>query len=99
MAAPLPAKKQKLANLEPVIFKQAGLGAPDTCLAVFDQEFYLHSTILKLYSAFFRKFMDSPDKVKLTTTATEFKYNWVSKVEKDDDWHLVVPGIDQVSYF
>ena len=41
--------------------------------------------------------MDSPDKVKSPST-TGFKYNWGSKVEKDDDWHLVASQSGQVSF-
>jgi hypothetical protein len=85
MATPPPAKKQKVAKVKaPVVFKQAGLGSPDTCLVVFEQEFHVHSTILKLYSAFFRKFLDSPDKAHATSTKN-FKYFWVTEVENDGD--------------
>ncbi|PVH87079.1 hypothetical protein DL98DRAFT_355713, partial [Cadophora sp. DSE1049] len=35
---------------------------PNVRLVVFDQEFHVHSILLKLHSAYFRKFLDSPDK-------------------------------------
>jgi hypothetical protein len=98
MATPPPAKKQNVAKVKaPVVFKQAGLGSPDTCLVVFEQEFHVHSTILKLYSAFFRKFLDSPDKAHATSTKN-FKYFWVTEVENDGDWHLVALRANEVSF-
>jgi hypothetical protein len=98
MAAPPPLKKQKVAKpLAHVTFKQAGLETPDTCLKVFDQEFHVHSVVLKFYSAFFRKFLDSPDKAKSTSTTTKgFKYYWVTKVEQGSDWHLVALSNEKV---
>lgn len=67
MAQP-PAKKQKLDDTNsPIVFSQPGL-KPDTRLTVFDQEFHVHSIILKLKSAFFRKFLDSPDKALTNET-------------------------------
>jgi BTB/POZ domain len=89
MAAPPPAKKQKVDKAKtPIVFKQTGLGAPDTSLVIFDQEFHVHSMLLKIHSAFFRKFMDSPDKVN-STTMQDFKYYWVAETEEDGEWHLV----------
>jgi len=96
MAAPPPAKKQKADALNaPTTFKQAGLGSPDSCLVVFDQGFHVHSTVLKLHSAFFRKFLDSPDKVNATTTKN-FKYYWVTKVDEDGDWQLITLRASEV---
>ncbi|KAH7319452.1 hypothetical protein BKA65DRAFT_556872 [Rhexocercosporidium sp. MPI-PUGE-AT-0058] len=68
MAAP-PPKKQKTTNTNtkepkpkpPIIFNTLRYEL-DVRLQVFDQEFQLSSVPLKLYSAFFRKFLDSPDK-------------------------------------
>lgn len=59
MAPPL-AKKQKVESLpkSPIIFQSPGL-KPDVSLKVFDVDFYVHSIVLKLHSAFFRKFLDS----------------------------------------
>ncbi|TEY31293.1 hypothetical protein BOTCAL_0804g00010 [Botryotinia calthae] len=62
---------------------------PDTRFVLFDEiEIQLHSTILKIHSAFFRKFLDSPDK-KPAEPSAEFRYEWVSEIEEDGDWHLV----------
>src|SRR6187402_2341564 len=57
-----PAKKQKVDDAKsPIVFHTPGL-KPDVRLMVFDEEFHVHSVLLKLHSAFFRKFLDSPDK-------------------------------------
>jgi hypothetical protein len=45
----------------PIVFNARRL-APDVRLRVVETEIYVHSTILKLHSAFFFKFLDSPDK-------------------------------------
>lgn len=95
MSVPL-AKRQKSAEgLPPIIFKLPGMKC-DTRLLVFDQEFQVHSMILKLHSAFFRKFLDSAEKQNLPPPSTSsfypsFKYNWVTAVDGDDGegWHLV----------
>jgi hypothetical protein len=50
----------------------------------------VHSVLLKMYSAFFRKFLDSPDKEQTTNGVTgAFQYEWVTKVDEDGDWHFV----------
>lgn len=43
---------------QPIVFQAFG-ESPDTCLDVFGYKFYVHSRILKLHSAFFRKFINS----------------------------------------
>ncbi|KAF7943885.1 uncharacterized protein EAE97_005955 [Botrytis byssoidea] len=50
-------------------------------------ELQVHSSILKEHSDFFFKFLDSPE--KLESKDSEWKYNWVSEVEDDGEWHLV----------
>jgi hypothetical protein len=74
-------------STSPVVF-QLATHAPDVNLKVFDDlELHAHSTILQKHSAFFRTFMDSPDKqVPLTG---EWKYEWVSVVDDDGTWSLV----------
>ena len=67
----------------------------DVRLRCFDTEFHVHSVILKLYSAFFAKFLDSPDKAHPQTVPVgRFKYEWVSKVDDDGSWgfEAVKPG-------
>jgi hypothetical protein len=65
------AKKQKTSDthtvtpMAPIIFKASDL-KHDMQLKVFDQEFHVHSTMLKLHSAYFRKFLDSPEKPRAT---------------------------------
>ena len=50
----------------PVIFEVPGY-EPDCRFTVFGQEFHAHSIVLKLKSAFFRKFFDSRDKEEKPT--------------------------------
>jgi len=59
-----PAKKQKVnpPPKSPIIFQSPGL-KPEVSLKIFNVEFHVHSVLLKLHSAFFRKFLDSPDKI------------------------------------
>ncbi|TVY41343.1 hypothetical protein LOCC1_G005648 [Lachnellula occidentalis] len=73
---------------QPIIFKFPGLKV-DTRLKVFGQEFHVHSAILRLYSAFFRTFLDSPDKIPAPASAL-FRYEYVSVVDADGTWGLEV---------
>ncbi|TVY34570.1 hypothetical protein LSUB1_G008005 [Lachnellula subtilissima] len=73
---------------QPIIFKCPGLEL-DTRLNVFGQEFHVHSAILRLYSAFFRTFLDSPDKTPAPASAF-FRYEYVSVVDDDGTWGLEV---------
>jgi hypothetical protein len=59
----------------------------DVRLKVFDIDFHVHSVILKLYSGFFRKFLDSPEK-KIPASA-DFAYEWVTQIDEDGSWHLI----------
>ncbi|KAH7319453.1 hypothetical protein BKA65DRAFT_409686 [Rhexocercosporidium sp. MPI-PUGE-AT-0058] len=77
--------------MSPIVFFSPGL-KPDTRLTVFDQEFQVHSMILKLHSAFFRKFLDSADKTSIASNGQPFKYDWVTKVDAKEEWHLVCRG-------
>ncbi|PMD62646.1 uncharacterized protein K444DRAFT_524777, partial [Hyaloscypha bicolor E] len=70
----------------PIIFKSPGL-KPDVRLTVFGQVFHVHSIILKLHSNFFRKFLDSADKVAAPASAS-FQYDYVSVFDADGDWGL-----------
>ncbi|TVY18351.1 hypothetical protein LARI1_G004430 [Lachnellula arida] len=97
--APPANKKQKTdaaaaSPPSPIVFQSPGL-QPDVRLVVFDQEFHVHSVVLKLYSAFFRKFLDSPDKATAAAgarhsstallesiTPSKFKYEWVTKFDE-----------------
>jgi hypothetical protein len=82
-------KNQKVTPNEPITFKLRGLQS-DTRLTVFDQEFHVHSTILKANSILFRTFLDSADKDVSTKANGKFKYEWITRVDEDgNDWHLV----------
>ncbi|KAK6583446.1 hypothetical protein PZA11_004522 [Diplocarpon coronariae] len=72
----------------PIIFKARGT-VPDTRLRVLDTEFHVHSAILKMHSAFFYKFLDSPDKQDIVQVGP-FKYEWATRVDPDGDWGLEV---------
>ncbi|EPE24748.1 POZ [Glarea lozoyensis ATCC 20868] len=69
---------------------------PDVRLKVFDRwQFHVHSVILKLYSAFFRKFLDpsNRDASAGATSFSQFKYEWVTEIDDDGmGWHLVSEG-------
>lgn len=68
-------------------------GPCDARLIVFDQEYHVHSDVLKLQSEYFFKFLDSPDKENLPSTETRFKYEWVTKVDDDGEgWMLTCAG-------
>lgn len=92
---PPKAKKRKIAPKTPVhnppseptvVFKSPGL-EPDTRLRVFDTEFHVHSTILRLHSNYFRKFLDSPDKPERPAGAT-WRYDYATVIDDDGTWAL-----------
>lgn len=67
---------------EPEVIKFTSPGLKtDMRLKVLDREYHVHSTILHLYSAFFRAFLDSPDKT--VPASTEFAYEWVTMYDAD----------------
>ncbi|KAH9215144.1 hypothetical protein DL95DRAFT_364805 [Leptodontidium sp. 2 PMI_412] len=71
----------------PVVFTARGLEI-DTRLRVFDTVFHVHSTILRLHSQYFYKFLDSADKAAGMSNEG-FKYDWVTKiVDGGKDWQL-----------
>lgn len=77
---------------KPVLFKVRGL-EPDMRLKVFEAEFHVHSTILKMHSHYFFNFLDSADESNLSGDTTKFKYDWVTKVDDDGEgWQLVSVG-------
>lgn len=61
---------------------------PDTRLQVFETEFHVHSSVLKSYSAFFAKFMNSTEKDNHAHAFTDFQYEWATKVDEDGSWAL-----------
>jgi len=75
---------------EPIVYKLPDPSLkPDVRLDVFDQQFHAHSAILRIYSAFFRTFLDSPDKTSPLASAS-FRYDYVSVVDDDGTWGLEV---------
>lgn len=71
---------------DPVVFMAPGL-IPDVRITVFNQQYQVHSVALKYHSAFFRKFLDSPEKERIPG-AREFKYEYVAVVDDDATWAL-----------
>lgn len=68
-------------------FNLPSMKADVRCKVFEYHEFHVHSALLKIHSGFFRKFLDSPEKI--VPASNEFRYEWVSKFDKDGDWHLV----------
>ncbi|ATZ50441.1 hypothetical protein BCIN_05g07930 [Botrytis cinerea B05.10] len=68
----------------------------DTRFRLFGKiEIHAHSSLLKMHSAFFRKFMDSPDKLPAKTGAA-LAYEWVDEVDDDGSgWHVVADSNKQ----
>ncbi|PBP20765.1 hypothetical protein BUE80_DR008141 [Diplocarpon rosae] len=90
-----PAKKQKTndgAPLAPIIIRTTGGLEQDVRLNVFGQEFHVHSCLLKAHSAFFSKFLDSPEKAPAAERAIangRYRYEWVTEVDENgDSWYL-----------
>jgi len=66
----------------------------DVRLRVFGQEYYVYSAILSMHSAYFRKFLDSPDQPSTrpdVALSSLFQYKYVTVVG-DGDWSLEVVG-------
>lgn len=82
----------------PVIFNARGLTI-DTRLRVFDTEFHVHSVVLKMHSAFFYKFLDSPEKDNSGPVPFgRFKYEWNTVLCDDKrDWALEALKLGEVS--
>lgn len=89
-SASTPANSLAPTTLSPIIFKSRG--TPDLLITVFDQEFHTHSAVLRLYSEYFFKFLDSVDKT-LVASPSLFLYEWVTKVDMDGSgWMLTCAG-------
>lgn len=70
---------------QPLVFNAAGF-QPDVSLMVFDQDFHVNSVVLKLYSAYFRKFLDSAE--KNGPLSGQFAYKYTTVVDPDGMWAL-----------
>jgi hypothetical protein len=70
-----------MSDSDRVEFTLSGLTL-DTSLKVFRTEFIVHSMCLKTHSSFFRKFLDSPDKMPAPVYA-RFRYEYVTVVDAD----------------
>jgi hypothetical protein len=89
MAAP-PAKKIKIdpEPKKPIIFTTSDT-QPDARLHVFDQEFLVYSSLLKINSAFFRKFLH-PSGGKPSASSELYQFEWFTRVDESDEncWSL-----------
>ncbi|APA09303.1 predicted protein [Sclerotinia sclerotiorum 1980 UF-70] len=72
--------------MKPIILQHPGF-ENDIRLNVFGQEYHAHPIILKLNSAYFRKFLDSADKVPAVKRSL-FSYDYVTVVDADGEWSL-----------
>lgn len=96
-----PKKKAKVAPrvlsvepkaLAPIIFSIPGQ-TPDVLITAFGQPYHVHSTILRLHSHYFRRFLDSPEKSHCEANGN-FKYQYTSVVDEDGEWGLEPVGPD-----
>jgi hypothetical protein len=71
----------------PIVFAASGL-KPDVRIKVFEQEFHVHSVVLRLHSAFFRKLIDVEDRV--SSYSETFRYDYISCVDVGGGWGLEV---------
>ncbi|TGO24739.1 hypothetical protein BPAE_0096g00450 [Botrytis paeoniae] len=61
----------------------------DVKLSIFDElQLYVHSVVLKLHSAFFRRFLDSSNKNGNGENTGSFKYEWATVYNDDGSWSL-----------
>ena len=75
---------------KPTILELPG-SQPDTRLVVFKHEFHVHSIALRLYSSFFRKFLDSDTEKQAPGSgikSSSFRYEYVAKDDGDGFWGL-----------
>jgi hypothetical protein len=64
---------------------------PDTRLVVFKHEFHVHSIVLRLYSGFFREFLDKNTEKQTSggdIKSLSFRYEYVAKDDGDGFWGL-----------
>ncbi|KAH8679759.1 hypothetical protein BGZ60DRAFT_428066 [Tricladium varicosporioides] len=88
------AKKQRVGvqvvevKPSPVIFTNPGFKA-DLRLNIFNHEFHVASIVLKLNSAFFRRFLDPLNEEDRTPASMLFQYEWYTKIDDDGNgWTL-----------
>ncbi|EKD18166.1 uncharacterized protein L3040_007660 [Drepanopeziza brunnea f. sp. 'multigermtubi'] len=71
----------------PIAFRASGMQT-DVRIRVFEREFHVHSVVLRLYSAFFRTFLDSADKEETEAEKGSWRYDYVSVMDPDGGWGL-----------
>ncbi|KAA8564724.1 hypothetical protein MFRU_013g02350 [Monilinia fructicola] len=70
----------------PIMFKNPGHVA-DVRITVFGQEYHVHSVILRLYSNYFRRFLDAPNR-KAPAIYAPFAYEYAAIMDDDGEWGL-----------
>lgn len=89
-----PPKKKARANpnsqqpvSQSIVFRSPGL-TPNTLLSALGQDYHVHSTILKLHSHYFRRFLDAPDKSR-ERASHQLLYHYVTVIDDDESiWSL-----------
>ncbi|CZT06610.1 uncharacterized protein RAG0_12292 [Rhynchosporium agropyri] len=76
----------------PKAFNAPGMKT-DVRIRVFDREFHCHSVVLRLYSAFFRTFLDSSDN-QSANRESQFRYDYISVMDPDGGWGLEAARTD-----
>jgi hypothetical protein len=74
-----------------VVIFSTGL-KPDTRLQVFNTHFHVHSSALKLHSAFFAPSCTPPTKLE---AILDFQYEWITKVYEDGSWALICGNTEE----
>tara|TARA_R110002060_G_scaffold4952_8_gene7691 strand:+ start:682 stop:1056 length:375 start_codon:yes stop_codon:yes gene_type:complete len=88
-------KKVKVENGEvnngkqPIVFAVPHLSVPDVRLTVMDQQFMVHSAILKSKSGFFDEIFEWPGSVDWLDKAP-YKYDLVTRGSSKSDWILQI---------
>ncbi|CAG8979715.1 hypothetical protein HYALB_00013405 [Hymenoscyphus albidus] len=86
----MPPTKKKVKTSHPATIKPMVLGSasgiidpPDMKIKVFEAEFHVHSAMIKLYSGYFRKFLDPSNKPpRPELPQGSFKYEWITVVDE-----------------
>lgn len=81
-----PAKRLEItvSSNAPIVFESPGLKA-DLYLKVFNQEVHVTSIALKLYSGFFRTFLELSGGTKPYSNKPEFTSQWFTQLEDKDE--------------
>ena len=84
----------------PIVFRRHD-ARPNMRIQALNQDFHVHSFVLKSESEFFFKFLDSADKQPPPLFSAGFQYTWVTQIDPGGGWSLVAnsAGGDNVRGF